>query len=237
MTPPLDAVHFPDPPAGKIIAPAAVLDLRGDEVTGLRYPAAAVVVFAGVPGAGKSTALQRFFGVRADAEAPVAATALVLDSHQARNRLRHRLGRLPYPLWRPVVHVAHYRALRTALRTEPGPVALHDCATFGWSRRLITGWARHGGRPVHMVLIDVPAEQARTGQHARGRRVNGLAFLGHCRRWERLMRDLGARDRAAIAGPELLGAASVVIVDRPALDRLRRFAFHPSPADGAATGA
>lgn len=233
MTPPLDATRSPEPPAGKTITPAAALDLRGAGVTGLGYPADTVLVFAGIPGAGKSTALQRFFDVPADAEAPVAtaAGALVLDSHQARNRLRHRLGRLPYALWRPVVHVAHYRALRTAVGGEPGPVALHDCATFGWSRRLITRWARRAGRPVHMVLIDVVAGEARTGQLTRGRRVNELAFLGHCRRWERLMLALGARDPAATAGPELLGATSVVIVDRAALNRLRHIGFPAPPTD------
>ncbi len=222
MTPPLDASS---PPAdrsvpSRTVIPVALLDLRADHVDELRYPATAVLIFAGVPGAGKSTALHRLFGADPNAELPVrtAAGALVLDSNHARNRLRHRLGRVPYPLWRPLVHLAHYRAIRAALLVADGPVAIHDCATFAWSRRLIARWARSGEREVHMVLIDVPATQARRGQVTRGRRVNIVAFGAHCRRWERLMRDLDARP---------LPASSVVVVDRPTLTEISRITFAP----------
>ncbi|MFC4127519.1 AAA family ATPase [Nocardia rhizosphaerae] len=210
------------------MAPAALVDLRCGAVDELHYPATSVLVFAGVPGAGKSTALHRFFAVGPDAEKPVRTDsgALVLDSNHTRNRLRHRLGLIPYPLWRPLVHLAHYRAIRTALRTTDGPVAIHDCATFGWSRRLIARWARAGRRELHMVLIDVPATQARHGQITRGRRVNGLAFTAHCRRWEQLMLDLGARGDGPL--PEIeepLASASVVIVDRTTLSGVSLIAF------------
>ncbi|KAF0845880.1 AAA family ATPase [Nocardia caishijiensis] len=229
MTPPLDASA---PSADRsvptrIVTPTSLLDLRADHVDELRYPATAVLIFAGVPGAGKSTALHRLFGADPNAEVAVRATsgALVLDSNHARNRLRHRLGRVPYPLWRPLVHWAHYRAIRAALLIADGPVAIHDCATFAWSRRLIARWARAGTREVHMVLIDVPAAQARRGQVVRGRQVNTVAFGAHCRRWERLMRDLGARD----AEPRTpLPATSLVIVDRPTLSAISRIAFTSS---------
>ncbi|MFI5502471.1 AAA family ATPase [Nocardia asteroides] len=204
----------------RIVAPVDLVDLRAGAVDELRYPAGTVLVFAGVPGAGKSTALHRFFAAGPDAEQPVrtAAGALVLDSQHSRNRLRHRLGLLPYPLWRPLVHLAHYRAIRDALRAADGPVAIHDCATFGWSRRMIARWAREGSRELHMVLIDVPAAQARHGQITRGRRVNGVAFTAHCRRWEQLMDELGARgDGPLPVGSTPLDSASVVIVDRPTL--------------------
>ncbi|MEV0332580.1 AAA family ATPase [Nocardia sp. NPDC050717] len=204
----------------------ALVDLRPREVEELRYPATSVLVFAGVPGAGKSTALHRFFAVGPDAERPVrtASGALVLDSNHTRNRLRHRLGAVPYPLWRPLVHFAHYRAIRAALRTADGPVAIHDCATFGWSRRLIVRWAGQGRREVHMVLIDVPATQARHGQITRGRRVNSMAFTAHCRRWDRMMRSLDAGE----AGSAPLAAASVAIVDRRTLSAVHRIAFDPA---------
>ncbi|WP_280343992.1 AAA family ATPase [Nocardia neocaledoniensis] len=207
------------------MAPVALVDLRAGEVDELRYPATSVLVFAGVPGAGKSTALHRFFAAGPDAEQPVrtATGALVLDSQHTRNRLRHRLGAVPYPLWRPLVHLAHYRAIRAALRTADGPVAIHDCATFGWSRRLISRWAEEGRREVHMVLIDVPADQARHGQITRGRRVNGVAFTAHCRRWDRLMRSLGADTATPNAAP--LASGSVVIVDRQSLSAVTRITF------------
>ncbi|MFJ2836987.1 MULTISPECIES: AAA family ATPase [Nocardia] len=230
MTPPLDSAASPPPRAARIrtVRPTALLDLRAGEVDELQYPAASVLVFAGVPGAGKSTALHRFFAAGPEAEQPVRAAsgALVLDSQHTRNRLRHRLGLLPYPLWRPLVHLAHYRAIRRALRTADGPVAIHDCATFGWSRRLIARWAREEHRELHMVLIDVPATQARHGQITRGRRVNGVAFTAHCRRWEQLMSALGARGDGPLRPvSEPLESASVVIVDRPALSAVTRVTF------------
>ncbi|MFE3546350.1 AAA family ATPase [Nocardia sp. NPDC059177] len=232
MTPPLDsAAPVPRPAPPRTVAPVALLDLRASEVAELRYPAACVLVFAGVPGAGKSTALHRFFAAGPDAEEPVRTPtgALVLDSHHTRNRLRHRLGAIPYALWRPLVHLLHYRAIRDALRAADGPVAIHDCATFGWSRRLITRWAVEGRRELHMVLIDVPATQARHGQFTRGRRVNGLAFTAHCHRWERMMRELGARTgtSATSADATPLAAASAVIIDRPTLSAVTRIVFDP----------
>lgn len=228
MTPPLDSAATPPPRSAppRIIAPHALVDLRAGEVDQLHYPATSVLVFAGVPGAGKSTALHRFFAAGPDAEEPVrtASGALVLDSNHTRNRLRHRLGLLPYPLWRPLVHLAHYRAIREALRTADGPVAIHDCATFAWSRRMIARWAQAGRRELHMVLIDVPPTQARHGQVTRGRRVNSVAFSAHCRRWERMMQSLGARGSVA-TDPAPLESASVVIVDRRTLSAVTRITF------------
>ncbi len=223
VTPPLESSSPVPPSAPRTITPVALVDLRASEVEELRYPSTTVLVFAGVPGAGKSTALHRFFGAGPDAEHPVrtASGALVLDSNHTRNRLRHRLGWAPYSLWRPLVHLAHYRAIRDALLDSEGPVAIHDCATFRWSRRLITRWATQGQRELHMVLIDVPADEARSGQISRGRSVNGLAFVAHCRRWETMMAELGAR----AADPEPLSATSVVIIDRPTLHALSRIAF------------
>ncbi|MFD3594967.1 AAA family ATPase [Nocardia sp. NPDC058640] len=224
MTPPLDSASAPTHrSAPRIITPAALVDLRAGEVDELRYPSTTVLVFAGVPGAGKSTALHRLFGAGPDAEQSVRSEsgALVLDSNHTRNRLRHRLGWAPYSLWRPLVHLAHYRAIRDALLADNGPVAIHDCATFRWSRRLIVRWAAQGRRELHMVLIDVPAMQARHGQISRGRRVNSVAFTAHCRRWAEMMRELDTLE------PETapLSATSVVIIDRPTLAAVSRIGF------------
>lgn len=227
MSPPLDAMpaYSPEPrlsvaPA-RTLAPDSVHDLRGDPVEELRYPNAAALVFAGVPGAGKSTALRLFFGATAEAEtAPHGpGGVLVLDSHHARNRWRRKLGWLPYPLWRPVVHVAHYAGIRAALRDAPGPVVIHDCATFGWARAMIRRWTAGFERELHLVMVDVPPLDAMAGQHARGRRVNGVSFRLHVRRWQRLIDSVTAMD------PDAVRSASVVVVDRSAVNAIRRITF------------
>ncbi|MFC9895164.1 AAA family ATPase [Nocardia sp. NPDC127579] len=232
MNPPLDALpvyspepHYPDPgyryaPA---LAPDAIHDLRGAALDELRYPATSALVFAGVPGAGKSTALRMFFGATAELEAPPRGPggSLVLDSQHTRNRLRHKLGWLPYPLWRPVVHVAHYAGIRAALRDARGPVVIHDCATYGWARRLIARWSAAYGRELHLVMLDVPPTVARAGQYARGRRVNGFFFTVHCRRWARL----AGRMTAEAPRSPVRSARSAVLVDRSTLNRLGRVAF------------
>ncbi|MFC8047808.1 AAA family ATPase [Nocardia sp. NPDC057353] len=207
------------------LAPHTLHDLRGDGETcagvgELRYPARAALVIAGIPGAGKSTALHTFFGTPPDADAPARAAqgALVVDSHQSRVRLRRRLAWLPYPLWRPVMHAAHYTAVRAALRGA-GPVVIHDCGTYRWSRRMIARWTAAAGRELHVVMLDVAPEVARAGQRARGRRINPVTFALHCRRWRGLVAD-AVRDTAAPGR-----TTSAVLTDRAGLNRLQRIVF------------
>ncbi|WP_433194193.1 hypothetical protein ACQP1G_36320 [Nocardia sp. CA-107356] len=182
MSPPLDSPYpgsqsrLPDM---RVVAPNSVHDLRGRTIEELRYPAKAALVVAGVPGAGKSTALRLFFGAEVEAAEPPRGPAgsVVLDSHHARNRWRRKLGRLPYPLWRPVVHIVHYLGVRTALRDGSGPVVIHDCATFGWARRLIGRWATRYGREVHVILLDVPAGwRAPVNTHAGGGSIRSFSY-------------------------------------------------------------
>lgn len=227
VNPPLDSV--PLNPAesilpesdSEIVRPRAVDDLRGRATRELRYPASAAVLFAGIPGAGKSTALRRLFGSDPDAEHAIPGPdhSIVLDSIHARNSWRSRLSWLPYPLWRPVVHLVHFGRIWVALRDHTGPVVIHDCGTIGFTRRMLTRWAVRHHRELHMVLLDVPATVARAGQHARGRRVGRLSFNWHVRRWRQILRQLetGSGPRPA--------PASVVVLDRAGIDRLRvRFA-------------
>lgn len=237
MNPPLDIapLYSPEPDLPVVVpfalAPHALHDLRGAAAAGpgvgeLRYPARATLVVAGIPGAGKSTALRTYFGTDPEADAPARSPqgAIVIDSHQARLRWRRRLWWLPYPLWRPVVHVAHYRAIRTALRGEHGPVVIHDCATYRWSRALISRWTGETKRELHIVMLDVAPEVARAGQRERGRRINRVTFGVHCRRWRALVRDV-VRDTAG--RPAAPGrTTSVVLTDRTALNRVRRIVFH-----------
>ncbi|MEV6557764.1 AAA family ATPase [Nocardia sp. NPDC051756] len=222
MNPPLAILPPPAPvdvlPA---LAPDAVHDLRGRAIDELQYPPMTALVVAGIPGAGKSTVLRRFFGATTESEDPSNGPegSVVLDSLQARNRLRHRLGWLPYSLWRPVVHVVHFAGIRAALRDTDGPVVIHDCATTGWARRIISLWAAGYGRELHLILLDVPTAVARAGQHARGRRSNRMTFVLHCFRWRRLMERLRAGGGLRPA-PE-----SLVIVDRININHLSRVTF------------
>lgn len=227
VNPPLDSIPLLPPesvvpePNSLVLNPRGVMDLRGYRTGELRYPPTATVLFAGIPGAGKSTALRKLFGTEPDAEeAPVSpGGALVLDSIQARNSWRHRLSRLPYPLWRPLVHLVHFRRIWIALRDHTGPVVVHDCGTVAFTRRLLTGWAARHGRELHMVLLDVPAATAREGQYARGRRVGRVSFNWHVLRWRRLLDQVengtGPRPR-----PE-----SVVVLDRRGIDHLHEIRF------------
>jgi hypothetical protein len=221
VNPPLESVHAYAPePWLPILVPDALHDLRGRAIAEIRYPATAALLVAGVPGAGKSTALRKFFGADAAATAPSrsAAGVLVLDSMQARNRWRPKLWWLPYLLWRPLVHAAHFLAIRTALREVTGPVVIHDCATFRWARTLIEHWA--ADRELHLLMVDVPAAVARAGQHSRGRRINHVAFRLHVRRWRRLMRAVSTEHRSAARA-----SRSVVIVDRATVNHLRCVTF------------
>ncbi|WP_328391764.1 AAA family ATPase [Nocardia sp. NBC_00416] len=227
VNPPLDSVPlhspesiFPESDSG-IVRPRGVDDLRGRPTTELRYPATAAVLFAGIPGAGKSTALRRLFGSDPEAEHATngPGDSVVLDSIHARNSWRPRLAWLPYPMWRPVVHLVHFSRIWVALRDHTGPVVIHDCGTIGFTRRMLTRWAARHGRELHMVLLDVPATVARAGQYARGRRVGRLSFHWHVWRWRRILRRLetGRGPRPA--------PTSVVVLDRIGIDRLRGVRF------------
>jgi energy-coupling factor transporter ATP-binding protein EcfA2 len=179
----------------------------------LRYPADSVVVLAGIPGAGKSTLLRRLFPAGADHQG-----VRVFDSERLRARWMPVLAAVPYPWWRPLLHLTYYVKVLSAMRK--GPMILHDCATRPWVRRLI-GWrARRSGLAVHLILLDVPGDVARSGQHARGRVVRSGSMATHCRRWPRLI----AR---AVDDPGHLipGAVSATILTRGQAHRLEQIAF------------
>ncbi|WP_280267897.1 AAA family ATPase [Nocardia wallacei] len=219
MNPPLESGQLvsPDP---HIVTPDTVHDLRGRAVDELRYPATAAVIFTGVPGAGKSTALRRLFGdVGTALEAVEHGGATLVDSQQSRNWWHRRLGLLPYALWLPIVHLTHYRRIRRALHGAPTPVVVHDCGTRRWVRRLIASWAAQGGRDVHIIMIDVPAEAAQAGQRARGRRVSRISFALHYSRWRRIVGDV------TTGAPPRPVPASVVVLDRTTVSGLRAISF------------
>ncbi len=199
-------------------SPARVRDLRERPADRLVFPDRGLVLLAGIPGAGKTTLLHRLYRLSGAERAPVRTSAgvLVLDSEHARNRWARWLRRLPYPWWRPLVHLTHYAWLWWAL---PGaaPIVLHECGTRGWLFAALVRRAARHGREVHVVLLDVPAPVALAAQRDRGRQVHPARFGGHARRWRRLLDH---------AGTALPGARTVTLVDRPSARHLNSFEFH-----------
>jgi hypothetical protein len=185
----------------------------------LLLPAGALLLVAGVPGAGKTTLLARAAGGR----------ARVLDPEPIRARYARRLQRLPYPLWRPLVHAEHYLRVLCAL---PGPAGMvvHEPGTRRWLRRLLLAAASGCGRGAHLLLLDVSAEQALAGQRRRRRVLRRGAFARHWRRWLALRSRLAGADGASAVDPALLDGerwASVRLLDRAAAARLRRIDIPP----------
>jgi AAA domain len=171
----------------------------------LRLPQAALLVVGGVPGAGKTTLLSRI-------DAP---GSLVLDPEPIRDRFQRQLGRVPYRLWRPLVHAEHYLQVLLAL-PSPSGLIVHDTGTSGWRRRLLVGLARRCGRTSHLLLLDVTAEAALEGQRRRRRTLRRSSFATHWRNWHQLRAELSTPD-----GPAE-GWTSIRFLDRPAANRLQR---------------
>jgi predicted kinase len=203
----------PAVPAGPACAPLpspVVRDLReraGRSPRALLFGPHDLAVVTGLPGSGKSTLMRR-----------TVRDARRIDSQDTRDRWDRRTpGFLPYAVYRPLVRLAHYAGLRRALRTGEGLV-VHDCGTQAWVRRWLAREARRRGGSLHLLLLDVTAEQALAGQRARGRGVSRYAFGRHRRAAARLL-------RAAQRGRLPRGCGSAVLLDRDAADALRRIGF------------
>ncbi|KUN81902.1 ATP-binding protein [Streptomyces bungoensis] len=173
-----------------------------------------LVVITGLPGSGKSTLMRR------------AVRGRRIDSQDSRDHWAARVPRfLPYALYRPLVRVTHFAALRRALRAGEG-VVVHDCGTQAWVRAWLAREARRRGATLHLLLLDVTPETARQGQRERGRGVSRYAFRRHRRTTARML-------RAVERGHLPAGCGSAVLLDRTAADVLRRIGFTGS---GTVTG-
>jgi predicted kinase len=126
----------------------------------------AVVVVAGVPGAGKSTLIRRTVD-RDGAE--------VIDTDD--ERARGRGGRLLY--------ARHYARIAGALAGRR-PVVVHTRGTRSAARRAIAQLARLRGRPAHLLLLDADRPVAEAGQRARGRVLAAPVMDREWARWRRL---------------------------------------------------
>ncbi|WP_084701668.1 AAA family ATPase [Cryptosporangium arvum] len=146
----------------------------------LDLPYRAFVIVGGVPGAGKSTLLHR---LRVTSPRGVFS---VRDPEDIRTRWERLLGgRRGYRYWRPLVYLEHYVRLLLAL---PGrkTIVLHDTATRGWARRVLSILARLSGRPALLLWLNVSLAESLDGQRIRGRKVPERTLRRHWRRWSRL---------------------------------------------------
>ncbi|MEU8773029.1 AAA family ATPase [Streptomyces sp. NPDC048606] len=186
-----------------------VRDLRGAPARGphrLGFAAGDIVVVSGLPGGGKSTLIKR------------AAEGGGIDSQDVRERWERRMpGALPYAVYRPAVRVAHYWGLWRRLSSGDS-VVVHDCGTQSWVRATLAAVARRRGRALHLLLLDTTAEEALSGQEARGRRVSAYAFARHRGAVRRLLRE-------AEAGRPPAGCASAVLLDRRSAAAVTRISF------------
>jgi GTPase SAR1 family protein len=137
----------------------------------LSFPSNAVVVVAGVPGAGKTTLIRR--AVDRD-------VARVVDTDD-----RPRRGPLLYP--------GHYARIVAAVAGRR-PAVIHSRGTHPVARRAIAALAALRGRPAHLVMLDADRDQAERGQRARGRAVAPGEMDRQVARWRRLMARRPARE-------------------------------------------
>lgn len=139
-------------------------------------PSAPFVLLAGVPGAGKTQALNEIRRKVPEIR--------ISDPETVRSVLGRCVPWLPYALGRPFVHTtAHIGALGQILRPENGPLIVHDPGTRRWSRRLILRLTLLKGYHPIVVYLDTDRATALQGQVQRKRVVRNQAFDRHWRRW------------------------------------------------------
>ena len=158
----------------------------------LTVPPRSLVVLAGLPGAGKTTLLRRL-------DAHGAPEVRALDSEEVADRLRRIAPHVPYGVLRPAVHGLHLLRVLREVRTPVSCVLTTDPMTSPLRRSLLRLVARSRGRSLAVVLVEATAQQARTGQRARGRTLGRRRMAQHVSRADRL------RDR-----PERTGGMSFV---------------------------
>ena len=165
-----------------------------------------VVVVAGIPGAGKTTLIDR---------AVDRTSAVVLDTDD-----RRRAGKASR--WKCVRVARHYHGIVSAvLRRRDITVVVHSRGTTVLARRLVAALAHLRGRPAHLVLLVATPTEAVDGQRRRGRTVASGEMITHVDRFAGLVAD-----REATARRE--GWASVTVLDRADAARVRRIGRSPS---------
>ncbi|GAA3393961.1 AAA family ATPase [Cryptosporangium minutisporangium] len=224
-TPTADLAGPPEPLPAAARAPRGGSAPRGEparldpaepdptRVPHLALPRRAFVVVGGVPGAGKSTLLHR---LRVTSPRGVFS---VRDPEDIRTRWERLLGgRRAYRVWRPLVYAEHYLRLLLAL---PGrkTIVLHDTATRGWARRLLSIIARLSRRPAILLWLNVSLEESLDGQRIRGRKVPEKTVQQHWRRWSRLRPRTEDGERGYVAVHTITRDIARRIVVEPATRR------------------
>jgi predicted kinase len=182
-------------------APAGVTWVRGSGgPSALRYPSGALVVIGGPSGAGKSTLAAR-----------VVDRVPVLDPDDTRAALGPDAG------WGAALATWHGE-LRGTLAAGGGAVAVTTALRHGHRIGLARA-ASDAGVPAHLLMLDADADLCRAGRAAQpDERIPDGLFEHLIREWEAFRRDLAdATDPAPFD--------SVTILDRAAVDRLRRITF------------
>ncbi|HTX70518.1 MAG TPA: AAA family ATPase [Thermoleophilia bacterium] len=174
-----------------------------------------VVLLVGIPGAGKTTLIDR-----AGVNSP---DWIVLDPDRIRRRLSPALRRLPipYPLYVVGIVVAISRHTRVLVESR---------GTYAWLRRLVTACARVRRRRAVLVLLDASSEAAVAGQVRRGRVVPARIMRLFISDWSALLD--GARSGALAAE----GWSDVRILTRAQASDVRDFGDlvrRPSAVGGA----
>jgi hypothetical protein len=114
------------------------------------------------------------------------------------------------------VALAAWRAdLGAALATGTGAVAVTTALRHG-HRLGLTKAAAAAGVPAHLLLLDADPATCRAGRATQGdARIHDGLF-------EHLLREWAAFRRTLVGGRDAAPFASVVVLDRTAVDRLRR---------------
>ena len=179
----------------------------------LTFPSDAVVVVAGVPGAGKTTLIRR--AVDRD-------LARVVDTDDRRAAGGRRL-----------LYAGHYARIAAAVAGRR-PAVIHSRGTHPAARRAIAALAALRGRPAHLVMLDAARGEAEAGQRERGRTVAPDEMDRQLTRWRRLMARGPARE--GWASVVVLDRAQAAAVEAFAFEPAARMcvaARADAPAQGA----
>jgi predicted kinase len=159
--------RLPVVPSPRVTRPPRTAPVR------VRLPGRTLLLVAGMPGAGKSTLLD---GLRRR------PGLTVLDSETHRVALGRRFPGLAYRRYRPLVHLLHRLAVVRAACSGAPTVVVHLPATAVSTRTAVALLAAVTGRAAHLLWLHVDPDDARRGQHDRGRVVPCRSFAGHARR-------------------------------------------------------